>query len=111
MSDMNDFSGVDSNLTNRAGPDERSPTEWVREESFWRDNWEHRPYTRADLGYEFYNPAYRYGFEAAQRYRGREWNDVEPELRSGWDRAPERGRGTWDEMKAAVHDAWDRVTR
>jgi hypothetical protein len=68
----------------------------------------------ADRGYEFYQPAYRYGYESAtqQQYRGRQWHDVENELRFGWDRYAHRSanKSTWQEIKDAVRDAWHRVT-
>lgn len=85
---------------------------WTDEDTFWRGNFSSRPYASADRGYEFYQPGYRYGFESATRYRGRQWNDVEADLRSGWDRYEHRGKSqsTWEEIKDSVRDAWDRVT-
>jgi hypothetical protein len=83
---------------------------WNNEETYWRDNWRARPYAQADRGFDYYSPGYRYGFESASKHRGRQWNDVEPELRSGWDKYEHRGQSTWDHMKDAVRDAWNRVT-
>jgi hypothetical protein len=83
---------------------------WNSEETYWRDNWRARPYAQADRGYDYYSPGYRYGFEVANKYRGRQWNDVEPDLRKGWDKYEHRGTSTWDHMKDAVRDAWNRVT-
>ena len=104
-----DFSGVNRDIVT-PGADVHTPTHWVREESFWRDNWHKRPYVRADCGYEHYAPAYRYGVESAHRLSGRDWDEVEDELSEGWERYEHRSRGTWEEIKAAVRDAWDRVT-
>jgi hypothetical protein len=64
----------------------------------------------ADRGYDYYRPGYQYGYEAANRYRGRDWNDVESDLRSGWDRFENRSQSTWEHIKDAVRDAWNRVT-
>jgi hypothetical protein len=50
------------------------------------------------------------GFDAATRYRGRKWGDVEKDLERDWDKYPNRGSSTWQQMKDAVRDAWDRVT-
>jgi len=83
---------------------------WNNEENYWRDNWRSRPYAQADRGFDYYSPGNRYGFDAANRYSGRQCNDVEPELRSGWDKYEHRGTSTWDHMKDAVRDAWNRVT-
>ncbi|QYF92937.1 YsnF/AvaK domain-containing protein [Massilia sp. PAMC28688] len=60
--------------------------------------------------YEDYAPAYSYGNSMArsEMYRGRPWNDVEPELRSDWE---SRNSGsTWENMKAAVRHGWERMT-
>ncbi len=84
---------------------------WENEAAYWRDNWRTRPYAQADRGFDHYSPGYRYEVESASKHRGREWDDVEPHLRSGWDKYEHRGERTWEHMKDAVRDAWDRVTR
>lgn len=84
--------------------------DWNAEEVYWRANWSDRPYTIADRGYDFYKPGYRFGFESANRYRGRQFNDVENDLRNDWDRWEHRGATAWENVKDAVRDAWHRVT-
>jgi hypothetical protein len=84
---------------------------WEDEESYWRTNWRTRPYASAgSADYNSYQPAYRYGFESANRYSDREWNDVESDLRTNWNSYEHRGSSTWEQVKDAVRDAWDRVT-
>lgn len=85
-------------------------SDWASEDNYWRSNFNSRPYARADRGYDSYQPGYRYGFESANRFRGRQWNDVENDLRIGWDRYEHRAQSTWEHVKDAVRDAWDRVT-
>lgn len=85
--------------------------DWTTEETYWRSNWSNRPYASADRNFDYYRPGYRYGFESASRHRGRDWNDVESDLRTGWDRYEHRGQSTWEHVKGAVRDAWDRATR
>lgn len=85
--------------------------DWANEETYWRSAYAQRPYARADQTFDYYRPAYRYGFESANRYRGRRWEDAEPDLRSGWDRYEHRGQSTWENVKEAVRDAWNRVTK
>ena len=103
-------------MTNRdnlnAGTSAGSSTgasDWASEDNYWRSSFSKRPYARADRGYESYQPGYRYGFESANRFRGRQWNDVESDLRSGWDKFEHRGQSAWENVKDAVRDAWDRV--
>lgn len=63
--------------------------------------------------YEDYAPAYSYGSEMArnQKYSGRQWNDVENDLRTDWStRAGDKDESTWEKMKDAVKSGWDRMT-
>jgi hypothetical protein len=83
---------------------------WNNDRSWWQQNYNTRPYVSADRRFEDYEPGYRFGYEAANRYRGRNFNDVELNLRSDWDRYEGRGQSTWDHVKDAVRDAWDKVT-
>ena len=41
-------------------------------------------------------------------YRGRPWDDVEPELRSNWERS--YPQSAWEKFKAEVREGWDRMT-
>lgn len=89
-----------------------SSSDWTNERKYWEQNFRNRPYAHADRGFEHYEPGYRYGHEAATRYRGRKWNDVENDLRTGWDRYEHRGahQSTWENIKDSVRDAWNRMT-
>ena len=81
--------------------------DWPTEERFWQGRFPDLSYINADRTYDFYQPAFRYGCEAACDTT-RSWDDMEPELRAGWERYPQRraDSGTWDEMRHAVRDAW-----
>ena len=98
-------------MANRDNHDTASTrsADWMNEDMYWRSNFSSRPYARSDRSYEFYQPGYRYGFESANRFRERQWNEVESDLRSGWDRFEYRGQSTWEHVKDAVKDAWDRI--
>jgi hypothetical protein len=84
-------------------------SDWATEDAYWRESYASRPYVRGERGYEYYRPGYRYGFESANRFRGREWNEIESELRAGWNRYEHRAQSAWENVKDAVRDAWDRV--
>jgi hypothetical protein len=58
--------------------------------------------------YDEYEPAYRFGSTWAEddRYRGRDWSAVEPEVRRSWDAS---GRATWDRARDAIRYGWDRA--
>jgi hypothetical protein len=82
---------------------------WAEEESYWRQNYRNRPYAQGQ-DYDAFAPAYRFGYEASDRYQGKSWNDVEADLSRDWDRYENRGQSTWEQMKSAVRDAWERMT-
>jgi hypothetical protein len=84
---------------------------WSEEDIWWRDNFSSRPYATGRT-YEEFRPAYQYGFESGLHHMGREWDEVESDLRSGWEKftgKPGAG-GTWESVKDAVRDAWHRIT-
>jgi uncharacterized protein (TIGR02271 family) len=60
--------------------------------------------------YEDYAPAYRYGYEMAsdERYRGRNFNDVERDIQADYVRR--NPNSTWERMKDAVRYGWEKVT-
>jgi hypothetical protein len=90
--------------------DKHDRFDWNDDDAYWRNNYRSRPYAASTSNdYEYYRPGYRYGHEAASRYEGREWDDVESDLSSSWNSYEHRGTSTWEQMKAAVRDAWDRV--
>jgi hypothetical protein len=85
--------------------------DWTAEDEYWRSNYRHRPYADQSHSYDYWQPAYRYGYDSARRYQNRKWEDVESDLRGGWDRYEHRGSSmsTWEQVKNAVRDAWDRM--
>jgi hypothetical protein len=84
-------------------------SDWTTEEAYWRDNYRKRPYYEYGSEYEYYSPAYRFGYDATDRYRGRNWKDVEADLERDWNSYEYRGQSTWQQMKNAIKDAWDRM--
>jgi Glycine zipper len=83
-----------------------NPTE---EDAYWRENYKTRPYAEGNRGYEHYQPAYKYGWEAREKYDGKTWNQAENDLERGWDKAKGASSQTWNEAKHATRDAWHRV--
>ncbi|WP_322405138.1 YsnF/AvaK domain-containing protein [Massilia luteola] len=82
------------------------------DDTYYRSDWQTN-YARLGGTYDDYAPAYRYGNEMRRdvRYKNRNWDDVETDLRSDWDtRYGSSGSSTWERMKAAVRSGWDRMT-
>lgn len=76
-------------------------------DSTFRSNWQ-SSYATSGRSYDQMLPAYRYGYDYGNdaRYQGRNWDDVETNLRTDWERDRP---GTWESMKGAVRHAWDQV--
>ncbi|MGI9078795.1 MAG: hypothetical protein ACR2G6_15915 [Gemmatimonadaceae bacterium] len=106
MADNRDATGMGG-----TGGSGHTGADWSTEDSYWRGNFSSRPYAKSDRSYDFYEPAYKYGYESKQQHRGKKWNDVESDLERGWDKSKGKSNSAWQDIKAAARDAWDRVER
>jgi hypothetical protein len=79
-------------------------------ENYYRSHWD-STYGSGGRTYYDYEPAYSFGHEMANRHRGRDWDEVEPEVRSEWEsRDTTGGESSWEHFKAAIRHGWDRLT-
>lgn len=83
-----------------------NPTDYT--EHFQRE-YRNAPYYNQELGWEDYGPAFGYGYETHGRYRGRAFDEVEPELERGWADTRGGSRLAWNEARAAVRDGWEHI--
>jgi len=81
----------------------------VADEQYYRSHWD-ATYLSTGARFEDYDPAYRYGRSMAgsDTYRGRPWDEVEPDLRSNWEHT--YPQSAWDNFKDAVRHGWNRLT-
>ena len=113
---MADFSkrtstdGATDNLGADPGTSGRLRTaDWGTQDAYWRDNYGGRPYIQADRHYEYYQPAYKYGHEAAFLYGSRPWDEeIEHDLARGWDQVKGDSDCEWRDVRDAVRDAYER---
>jgi len=63
---------------------------------------------RSGSSYELYRPAYYYGHTLAnqEKYRNREWSEIEPEIQMEWEA---RNGETWDNYREAIHTSWEQT--
>jgi uncharacterized protein (TIGR02271 family) len=68
-------------------------------------------YGTSGQDYETYRPGYEYGYQMANdpRYRGRNFDEVESDLRS--DYARRYPNSTWEKVKDSIRYGWDKLTR
>jgi uncharacterized protein (TIGR02271 family) len=59
--------------------------------------------------YDYYMPAYRYGYTLANdpRYSGSSWSSLEANARRDWET---RNQGPWEDFKDAVRYGWETIT-
>ncbi|MDK6076075.1 YsnF/AvaK domain-containing protein [Massilia varians] len=81
------------------------------DDSYFRNHFTSN-YGSTGASYDDYAPAYSYGSQMASsgRYTGRQWDEVESDLRTDWESRYSGGPSTWEKMKAAVRHGWDRMT-
>jgi hypothetical protein len=53
--------------------------------------------------YEYYAPAYRFGYELAEESAGSDWEAAQPEAQRHWQSNHDTA---WDEMREAIHYGW-----
>jgi len=85
--------------------DEASPT--------YRQGWQQK-YGTMGGRWEDAEPGYRYGHEMASddRYRDRDWAQIEPELSTGYSDWARRGgyqsdRSSWDQVRDHARESWE----
>ncbi|HEV7222830.1 MAG TPA: hypothetical protein VGN42_09020 [Pirellulales bacterium] len=79
---------------------------FTQEDIYFREHFPKQPYVKPEHKYEDFEPAYRYGWEAGERFEGTYFEEIEPELQRGWTTA--KPSLPWEEARLAARDAWDR---
>jgi hypothetical protein len=81
-----------------------------KEEAYWREHHAKQPYADKTLSYEHYAPAYRTGIEAANKYRGKNFEEIETDLALDYQRHTTGAALPWDHARHAVHAAWAKLS-
>src|SRR5436190_15311493 len=76
--------GVGGGLAGKGIAEAVNPSH-LEEDTYWRENFKTRPYAQHGRDFAEYEPAYRHGREARQRYPGRHFDEVESDLRRDWE--------------------------
>lgn len=98
--------GVAGALLGKGVAQEVNPT---TEDAYWNETYLTRPYVEQNASYDAYRPAYRHGIDAYTKYEGRDFDEIEPNLRSDWEKARGNSALSWDKAKLASRDAYDRL--
>lgn len=98
--------GVAGGYAGKAAGEYFDPT---AEEAYWRANYKNRPYFEAGKEYDYYHPAYEYGWESSSHYRDQNFSAVESDLEKEWPTRRGKSEFEWDDARPVVEDAWNRV--
>ena len=82
----------------------------TEEEKFWREEHPKQPYADKNRPFEDYAPAYRTGAEAAQKYPGKSFEEIEDEVILDYQRGRVGAALPWDHARHAVHAAWAKLS-
>lgn len=85
-----------------------NPTEYT---NYWKNNYNTRPYYSDTYSWNDYDPAYKSGYDAYGKNRGKTFESVEGDLERSWDATKGNSRLAWNDAKHAVRDGWHHVER
>lgn len=85
-----------------------NPTEY---QDHFQAKYRNTPYYTAGRAWRDYEPAYRYGYDTFDQYRGRRFDEIDGELQRNWDATRADSRLQWNEAKQAVRDGWHHIER
>lgn len=97
------------NTPNTSQAKQMDKTLYANERAHWKQQFEKEPYYESGHAFSDYDPAYRVGAEARERYAGKRFEQIESNLQNEWEEAKGSARIGWDKAKQAVRAAWDRV--
>ncbi len=66
--------------TTKPGESASTPIDLTAEEKYWQEHHEAQPHATEGTTYEHFAPAYRVGAEAATKYPGKDFREIEDDL-------------------------------
>jgi len=81
-----------------------------KEESYWREQHSKQPYADQARSFDDYAPAYRTGAEAAVKYQGKDFEEIEDDVALDYQRNKPGSALPWDHARHAVHAAWAKLS-
>ena len=99
--------GLIGGLAGSAAGEDVNPTD---EHAYWNENYKDRPYAEQGTSYDTYKSAYNHGIEAYKAHNGRDYSEIEPDLKSQWTGQNNQPL-SWDKAGPATRDAYDRLAK
>lgn len=83
-----------------------------KQDDYWRDRFQSRPYVETGYTYDHYAPAYRLGYNSYTLYgqnQGLTYEQARPQIRNAYEQHYGQGGLGWEKAQHAVRDAWNRM--
>ncbi len=90
-------------------PEEQS-IDLTAEEKYWREHHASQPHADEETTYEHFAPAYRVGAEAAAKYPGKEFHEIEDDIALDYEKHEIGSALPWDRVRGASKAAWSKVS-
>ena len=76
-------------------------------DAYWSVNFSSRPYISKDARYDYYRPAYQFGYEQRGKFPNKKFAEIESDLSKNWQSSSRTAAPKWEEAKEAVRDSYE----
>ncbi len=90
--------------------DEPKPVDLTAEEKYWREHHQEQPHATEGTTFEHFAPAYRVGAEAAGKYPGKPFHEIEDDIALDYEKHQVGSALPWDHVRGASKAAWAKVS-
>jgi|KBSMisStaDraftv2_1062788.scaffolds.fasta_scaffold09765_4 hypothetical protein len=90
--------------------DETAKLNLAAEEAYWREHHAAQSHANKETTYEHFAPAYRVGAEAAAKYPGKPFDEIEDEIALDYEKHQVGSALPWDHVRGASKAAWSRLS-
>ena len=80
------------------------------EERYWREHHGGQPHATEGTSFEHFAPAYRVGAQAATKYPGKQFDEIEDDIALDYEKHQVGEALPWDHVRGASKAAWAKVT-
>ena len=74
---------------------------------YWSTNYSSRPYIKKGANYEYYRPAYNFGYEQRVANSNKKFDETEQLFRTKWDSSKNVKKLEWNEAREAVRESYE----
>lgn len=90
-----------------AGKDVAESFNPTQADLYWQTNYSTRPYISKDVGYDYYRPAYNFGYEQRSKNPNKKFEEIEANLSQTWRSTSTNSSFEWGKARDAVRDSYE----